>query len=192
MAAGDLFATLTGETVTLTASPPDLTVSPEVLRDTQPTLTPGPMAPPPPARGSSLAVREVLLLPPAWLANLPEATTLALHASGGQTWYATTGAGVYEALRGAGELVCTGGELGAMAVAAEQDRASSLALAQWLAIKRIDPSMRLDVRCVLDGLADCADTPDLRWPLGRVLAVCAATLDRVGTGDAPHGPEWLP
>lgn len=146
----------------------------------------------------SLAVREVLSLPPVLLAGMPEATTLALRTLEGAAWYVTTGRNAYEALRGARELgpVLTGGELGAIAVAAELGRASSLALAEWLALKASEGAPRLDPALALGGLCDLTDPPARRWALGRVLRVCCARLERVAVGDLSdlrdlNSLEWI-
>lgn len=141
---------------------------------------PPPAAPP---AAPSLAMREVGLLPPVWLATLPEATMLDLRALDGTPWHVTTGQATYAELREAGALAFTGGELAAIAFAAENGRASSLALAGWLQAKRDEPSKRLDVAGALDGLRDVQCPPAVRWPLSRVLRVCGAELTGVSVGD---------
>ncbi len=166
--------------------PPPATPHPDPPDPHAPT-DPAPPLPPPP-----LAAREAALLPPHWLAELPLATTLTCVLTlpltpGGQlhmkpstllklehsliTFTCTTSSDRYRALREAGELVLSGSELGALALAAENDRASRVWLADWLAAKQAEPSQRLDVATALGGLSALEArilAPHARWSLGRV------------------------
>lgn len=152
---------------------------------------PGPAAAAPAVDTLSLAVREVLSLPPVLLAAMPEATTLALRTLEGVQWYVTTGRETYAALRAAREgAVLTGAELAAIAVAAELDRASALALDQWLALKLSEGTPRIDTHVALGGLQDVGALPAQRWTLERVLRAMGARLERVGVGDGAH-LDWL-
>lgn len=156
---------------------------------------PPPSGPPPgpaaAASPASLAVLEVLSLPPVLLAAMPEATTLALRTLEGVQWWVTTGRETYGALRAAREgAVLTGAELAAVAVAAELDRASSLALDQWLALKQSEGTPRIDTHVALGGLQDVGALPAQRWTLERVLRAMGARLERVGVGDGAR-LEWL-
>jgi hypothetical protein len=111
-------------------------------------------------------VREVGTLPPYLLGLLPAPTTLACVARETR-FHVTTSRGRYAALREAGELVLSGGEVGALAVAAESGRASAVWLASWLADKQANPTLRLDVETALGGV-EAGLLPRTRWPLARV------------------------
>jgi hypothetical protein len=137
-----------------------------------------------PSRLQALALREVAAMQPALLSALPEPTSLVLRACSGAVVIATTSADVYAAHRSAGECVLTGGELGALAIGAEQDRASGPWLATWLAAR--DASLRLDVTVVLGGV-EGDPTPVRRWSLARVLRAWGLELVRVGVGSPV---EW--
>lgn len=192
LANGELFAALEP------AAPPEggcgsLTDPPEGDGSPADPLPPPSGPPPGPAAAApaSLAVREVLSLPPVLLAAMPEATTLALRTLEGVQWWVTTGRETYGALRAAREgAVLTGAELAAIAVAAELDRASALALDQWLALKQSEGTPRIDTRAALGGLQDVSALPTQRWTLERVLRAMGARLERVGVGDGAH-LEWL-
>lgn len=144
-------------------------------------------APAPPPSAASLAMREVLQLPPLWITQLPLATTLRCTLANGDAFDVTTSREHYMRQRAAAAIVLTGRELGALAIGAENDRASAAWLASWLAAKRADAASTLDPATALGGIAD-ATTPAVRWPLSRVLHAWQLTLTAVGVGD---GPEWL-
>lgn len=156
-------------------------------------------AAPAPALEVCLAVREVLGMPPGWLAQLPLGTVLRLKTREGTPWAVSTAREAYAALRAAREPVFTGSELGALALAAENGRASAADLARWLAEHVDSPAQRLDPATALAGLA-APETPSQRWHLDRVLRAYGAELTRVGV--APDNPapvqtttaaqvEWL-
>jgi hypothetical protein len=160
---------------------------------------------PTPAR--DVAVAELLTLPPSWLSappvadDVPEAhrvrfepVTLALRAHDGRAWFATTSAAAYAALRAAGQPVLTGSELGALAVAAEQDRASRPWLAGWLERLADGATMRLDVATALGGV-EGEETPNQRWSLARVLRAFGCGLACVLTDDlttnTTNPDQWI-
>lgn len=136
---------------------------------------------PPAAPLLPLAVREVGLLPPCWLAELPAPTTLSCVARE-TAFLATTSAARYRAARDAQLIVLTGRELGALAIGAESGRASHEALTTWLARKLEDPSWRLDAATALGGVE--ADLPATRWPLARVAAHWGIQIIAVEVEDA--------
>lgn len=125
-----------------------------------------PNDPPPNTPLPPLAVREVGLLPPCWLAELPAPSTLTCVARE-TPFLVTTSAARYAAAREAGLVVLTGRELGALAIGAEAGRASYEALGAWLARKLEDPSWRLDAVAALGGV-EAPSLPNPRWPLARV------------------------
>jgi hypothetical protein len=132
------------------------------------------------------ALREVATLDADTLTRLPEPTSLVLRTPHGRTLHATTSADVYAQLRQRGECVLSGSELGALAIAAEQDRASPGPwLDEWLAQRA--PAERLTVATTLGSLVDMGPTPRPRWALGRVLAAWGIELRRVGVGSPV---EW--
>jgi hypothetical protein len=155
-----------------------------VAADAAKTLPLAPRVQPPAA---PLAQREALLLPPCWLADLPVPTTLQLAALHGPAFRVTTSRAHYTAQREAGQLVLRGSELGALAIAAENGRASGLWLAEWLAKRADDPTMQLTPEVALGGIS-CPETPSSRWSLDSVLHAWSLWLTGVGVGD---GPDWL-
>lgn len=130
-------------------------------------LTTLPAPPPPPPEPVPLAVSEVCSLPPYMFGDLPAAMTLTCAlAISRETFFVTTSRARYETLRASGEVVLSGGELGALALAAESGRASRLWLAEWLAGKQVDPTKRLDANAATGGLTAVATAK--RWSLGTV------------------------
>ena len=139
-----------------------------------------------------LALAEVAGFRAAWLARLPEATTVRVRLDA-LRWYVTTGRELYAALRTAGETVLTATELNALTVAAQYDRASKLWLADWLARKRADPGLMLDVHTALGDIAPDGIEPELgddECTLGRVLRAYGCTPEAVAVGDGV-GVAWL-
>lgn len=129
-----------------------------------------------------LAFRECGALPPILLARLPLATTLTLRTREARELWVTTGQATYAELRDARAIVLTGRELGALAVAAENGRASALWLAAWFEARALQGGIPLDVPTALDGCQD-AQTPNQRWPLSRVLKAWSLTLTGLAVGD---------
>jgi hypothetical protein len=135
---------------------------------------------PPAPRGAAAIVPkreqpDVLWLAPVLLARLPLPTTLYLSVHG-TPFAACTGRAEYEALCLAGTVTLTGSELGALAVGAELDRGSWVALQEWLGAKRT-----IDVGLAVGGLVG-AVTPEQRWPLWRVLRAWDVELLAVEVG----------
>lgn len=129
----------------------------------------------------AIGVLEALGLPPAWFGDLPLPATLRMRTRDDVSVVATTDRAAYEAARRAGVPVFTGGELGALAVAAENGRATAETLAVWLSERADNPALRLDAAVALGGVCD-AETPSRRWPLGRVLRSYGLTLESVDVG----------
>jgi hypothetical protein len=133
---------------------------------------------------------EVLDLYPVDLARLPLATSLVLSLRGyAYPVLVTTGRATYEAAREARELVLTGAEMSALAIAAENDRASRSWLAERLEERRVGTSGPISALAALGGVQ--AQIPFRRWHLSRVLQAWGLTLERVGVGDG-EAREWLP
>jgi hypothetical protein len=163
-----------------------LEIGRSLASEPDPDPVPAAPEPEPTPHALTLSAREVLSIPGVHLAQLPLATTLRLEGPAGRSWHVTTSQRRYAALREAREVVLTGRELGALAYAAENGRASPVWLAGWLD-ERLDRAwMPLDVETALDGCRD-AQTPSHRWPLGRVLGAWGATLVRVAVGEE----DWL-
>jgi hypothetical protein len=142
-----------------------------------------------------LALAEVAGFRATWLARLPEATTVRvrLDVAPPMRWYVTTGRELYTALRTAGEVVLTASELNALTVAAQYDRASRPWLADWLARKRADAGLMLDVQSALGDVAPDGIEPELgddERTLGRVLRAYGCGLEAVAVGDGV-GVTWL-
>ena len=128
------------------------------------------------------AIGEVLGFPPAWLAALPMPTTLWLRTADGAELVATTARRAHAALRAARVPVITGRELGMLAVGAENDRCSHEAVGRWLASGGGAPNGP-GVVSVAYGGAYALETPNHRWPLGKVLDAWGLTLANVAVGD---------
>lgn len=136
---------------------------------------------PPPTGAASPARAELLSLPCVWLARLPAPCTLRMR-TGDVLWHVSTGETAYAALRASGAVVLLASELAALAYAAEAGRASRVWLAEWLALKRATPSLRLDAFTALGGVVGDgrASRP---WPLGRVMHAWGSALDGATVGD---------
>jgi hypothetical protein len=150
-----------------------------------PSAAPTPLQP----SAATQAMCEVLQLPPLWITQLPLATTLLLATPAGAECTVTTSRAHYAHQRAAGACVLAGSELGALALAAENGRASAPWLAGWLADRAADPTIALTPATALGGIA-APQTPHPRWPLVHVLAAWGLQLTAVGVGDAAS-PDWI-
>lgn len=132
---------------------------------------------------------EVLRLYPVDFARLPLATSLVLGLRGyAYPVLVTTGRETYEAAREARETVLTGAEMSALAIAAENGRASRSWLAERLEERRVGTHGPISALAALGGVQ--AQMPFRRWELSRVLDAWGLTLERVGVGDGA-AREWL-
>jgi hypothetical protein len=155
------------------------------------------------ATASAIAIDVgILSLPPSWLTDAPirgdvpvaarfafEPLTLALRARDGRVWYASTSDAAYRELRESGRVVLSGGELGALAIGAEQGRSSHVWLGSWLANRAAGDWSRLDVAVALGGY-EGEQTPNQRWSLTRVMFAWGVELLDVGLGDLAK-PDWI-
>lgn len=175
LALGELFAPTAAPTPTPTAQGGESPTPP----------TPRPHGGPTEAHARAVAVDELIGFPMAWLSALPMACTLVMRHADGGTLAATTGRANHAALTAAGVPCLTGRGLGALALGAENDRASRDVLAGWL---RAGGGLSADPpidRVALGGVY-ALQTPNHRWPLGRVLAAWGLTLVGVAVGDGPN------
>jgi len=158
---------------------------PDAAADASPMSSPEP-TPPLVAPATSLAVQELLGFDPRLIVQLPLATTaLCSRHDGHGVLVITTSKAVYAASRAAQRPVFAGGELVAMALAAEHDRAWPSTVAAWSARKADDATWRLSAQEALAGL-DLAQS--MGWCLGRVLRRLGLVLQWVGCGDElPEG-----
>ena len=132
---------------------------------------------------ADIAIQEALSLAPVHLGSLPLPCTLrlVLRPPGigvGVEWHVTTCAATHATLSMQRAAVFTGRELGCMAIAAENGRASSEALGRWLASRRARSLQPLSVTTALGGVQD-AQMHDHRWPLSRVLLHWSSELVEV-------------
>lgn len=144
----------------------------------------------PPTPIQSIAVREVLGLQARFTPALPLSTTL-LCQRGPLTadptpLCITTSRAAYVVARERGWDVLVGGELAALVVAVEHDRAGPGELAQWCARKRADQQWRLTYEVAVGLAAEPLVTRG--WSVGRVLAVLGLELLGVGAADEVPAP----
>lgn len=146
---------------------------------------PSPTAPAREAAAGPLAValREVMAIPPAYLAQLPLPTTLVL-ACGTLTLVATSSRSTHAELWAAGVPAITARGLCHLALAAENGRASHEALLCWL--EQGEPRLGVTLlENVAYGGAYALETPTERWPLGRVVAAWGLTPAGLSVGEGP-------
>lgn len=130
----------------------------------------------------SLAVRELQGFDPRLLPALPLATTLVCRpASGDGQLVVTTSKPAYEAAKAHGVPVFAGGELLALSLAAEHERASPAAMAEWCAHKAEDPAWRLTSEVAIGGAVGSFE-PEYRT-LGQTLRAYGLELIEVCVGD---------
>jgi hypothetical protein len=168
----------------------------KISHDLGPLLASLPKASPTPAREAitlrpcptpcqSLALREVLSFPPAYLAQLPLATTLLLCLREGESelWlWVTSGRANHAALVADGQPVISARGLAHLAAAAESGRSSREALSGWLQMG--GPVLGTpSVESVAYGGAYALETPNSHWSLGRVLDAWGLTLTALSVGD---------
>ncbi len=126
---------------------------------------------------------DVLKLPAALFGRLPFATSLLCQLRGTPVRFIVTGSrSVWEALRATGGVVFGTLELEALTCGAANDRANTSSLSRWCAWKRQEPTWRVNLDDVLDGLVAVVDAP-VDLTLGRVLQAWGAELVAVSYGD---------
>lgn len=134
----------------------------------------------------SLAVVEVLGFCPRLLSELPEPTTLTCARSNGVPITFTTSARAFAAARAAGgAAVFTGRELAAAALAAEHERGTPSAVAEWCVHKAEDPDWRLTAEVALGGVVGRFEARG--WSIGKVFARLGLELRGVEVGDTYQG-----
>jgi hypothetical protein len=133
------------------------------------------------------SIGHVLGFCPRLLSELPEPTTLTCRRRNGEWVIVTTSADVYaEARSTLDAAVFTGRELAAMALAAEHERGTPAALAEWSVRNRDDPSWRLNADCAIGAVVGRFDA--LGWNVGQVFARLGLELVGVVVGNAsPRG-----
>lgn len=139
----------------------------------------------PPGGAQSLAVSEVLTLRPALLSVMPLPSTVLCardEDAGGGLVVLTTSRQAYEAARERRLPVFVGGEIGELALAAENDRAYPPQLAAWCARKLEDPGWRLN-RAVALGAMPTAGLPLAEWTLEQVAGRVGLRVLWAGCGD---------
>lgn len=119
----------------------------------------------PSALARPIAITEVEGFGPRLLGELPLPSTLHGRTAGGDV-VITTSTAEYERHRAAGVPVFSGRELAAMALAAEHDRGSPAALAQWCDRKRTEPAWALGAVEAIGGAVGVFEPRG--WPIGRV------------------------
>ncbi len=137
---------------------------------------------PPP---SPFAVREVLGLQARWICALPLSTTLLCRrgplCADPTLLCITTSRAAYVLARERGWDVFVGGELVALSVAVEHERAGPGELAHWCLQKRADPQWRLTYEVAVGLVAEALQARG--WTVGQVLTVLDLELMGVGTAD---------
>ena len=150
--------------------------------------TPTP-SPTPTVEAIPIVLREVISLHPAHLARLPLPTTLRLTA-GAFELTVTSSRTLHAALHAAGQAVLTARELCMLAEGAENGRSSRDVFLCWLEMEgplRGSPP----IENVAYGGAYALQTPNQRWPIGRVLDAWGLTLVNVIVGDGPDSEVML-
>jgi hypothetical protein len=155
-----------------------------------------PRSAPPAAPLLPISVQEVLGFDPRLLAALPLGSTLLCRLRGeARQFIVTTSAAVYAAVRAGSGMplffepllvasprgIRPAGELEALVLAAEHDRACPQVLEQWCEHKRKDAGWRLTSAVALGGLRD--RLPPQGWALERVLRGYGAELVSVTVDD---------
>lgn len=166
--------------------PPVFTETAEAQAETA--VEPSEPAPAPtePAPELPIAVRELLDFNPRYITGLPLATTLVCRRQdGGGGLVITTSRVAHEAARRAGVPVFVGSEIEAIVTAAENERGTPAACAQWCEQKALNPGWRLSVEAALGGVR--VDGGPKTWPLRHVLWVLGLELVAVGCGDEVPG-----
>ena len=136
--------------------------------------------PPPPPPELTLAMREVLKLPARLISDLPLATSLVCSQSSG-LFAITTSRIVFEHFRKLRWPTFMGLELKALAIAAEHERASPAALAEWCKRKLDDASWALDYRVSIGGVPGKFEAQG--WLLADVLKQYGSQLFAVECKD---------
>jgi len=146
-----------------------------------PSDSPTPEAAPP---EQSIAIREILGFYPRLLADLPlSAALLCGRAHGAGHFLLTTSRVALGAAQAAQVPAFVGGEISALALAAEHERANPAALEAWCARKLAEPEWRLTPVLALDLPHEPSLFSPRGWPFGRVLRAFGAELVAVGCGD---------
>lgn len=122
-------------------------------------------------------VREVLGFPVEHFPRLPVATTLHGKTKGGAAFVVTTSRAAYSAARDRGEPVFVGGELLAIAAAAQNDRMFAKHFEDAVARKKKTPDWRVTNALALG--AEFVATVPLTWDFARVFARLDARLVKV-------------
>lgn len=119
----------------------------------------------PPANVAPEKGGDVLECPAHLLGAMPRGCTLQCEV-GGLTFWVTTWRADYDRLRQVANAVFTGTELTAMAVAATQDRAHPLLMAEWVCRKLSEPGWKLTTAEAIGAIQQLERIEP--WTIGRV------------------------
>jgi len=153
--------------------------SPPEVSPAQGDATPTPTAP------LGLAAREVGMLSPAYLAQLPMAVSLALRTRGGGELWVTSSRSVHGELRRARVAVITARELCVWTTGLAEGRCSHETVGRWLASGGGFASGPTLASVAYAG-AYALQMPNHNWPVSRVIHAMGLTLVKVLVGDVPN------
>lgn len=132
----------------------------------------------------AVAIAELLAFDARLIPKLPTPVSLVLARSHGALAVVTTSRSAYTAAQAAGISTYLGGEIEALCLAAEHERASPAEFERWCRLKASDPVFRVTPQLVGGPLG--YPIGPRGWPLWRVLHVYEVSLLAVYCDEVPH------